>query len=187
NTTLVYVRLDCDSPFPDQWIYIHDPTVQMGRLTNFSNWSPEVGGPEGGTTLCAEYWSNDEDPFWGLDDEALSRLAKEDLEKTGLIDPKTIGDTKVIRIHRCYPVYARGYQEHVSIIQDFIDGIEGLYAIGRYGAFKYNNQDHSILMGILAADNVVNGASNDLWSVNTDYDNYQEEAAIDETGLVTAS
>lgn len=186
NTTLVYLRVSSRDVFPDQWLYMHDSRIEMGRLTNFSNWSPDVGDPTTGTTLCAEYWSNDEDAFWGLSDDELITLAKSDIENTHLVPAADVraASGAVIRIRRCYPVYGSGYREHLAVIQEFIDGISGLTAIGRYGAFKYNNQDHSILMGLLVADQIVSGEDQALWSVNTDYDNYQEEARIDDTGLV---
>lgn len=186
NTTLVYLRVGRTSTFPDQWIYVHDPRVRMGRLTNFSNWSDGVGGRSSGTTLCAEYWSNGADAFWGLDDDELGRIASDDLRLTGLVGDAPIEGVEVRRLHRCYPVYRRGYREHVDVIRRFLDDIDGLQVIGRYGSFKYNNQDHSILMGLLVADNIAHGADHDTWSVNTDYDDYQEAALIDETGLVAA-
>lgn len=92
----------------------------------------------------------------------------------------------VHRIRRCYPVYRRGYKAAVERIADHLRSVEGLSAIGRYGAFKYNNQDHSILMGLLAAENIVGDTTHDLWAVNTDYETYQESATIEETGLVAA-
>jgi hypothetical protein len=92
----------------------------------------------------------------------------------------------VVRIPRCYPVYARGYRLHLRRVMDYIHTVKGLSPIGRYGAFKYNNQDHSILLGILAAENLLANEHHDLWSVNTDYDRYQESALIDETGLAPA-
>ena len=101
--------------------------------------------------------------------------------------PVTVNDVldgHVVRIARCYPVYARGYQQHVGRIAEYLRGTSGLTPIGRYGAFKYNNQDHSILMGILAAENLVDGARHDLWAVNSDYAGYHESARITETGLV---
>ena len=183
NTTLVFLEVLAPSTFPDQWIYIHDPRVVMGRLTNFSNWSRDVGGNRSRTILCAEYWSNDEDIFWSHSDEALGQIAISDVRMTGLIGNAEVRQTSVSRLRRCYPVYERGYRGHVQEIREFLETISGLSAIGRYGSFKYNNQDHSILMGLLAADNIVNGSRNDLWAVNTDYDDYQESARIDESGI----
>jgi hypothetical protein len=90
----------------------------------------------------------------------------------------------VYRIPRCYPVYRYGYKDLLRPIGEYLSGIEGLQVIGRYGAFKYNNQDHSILMGILAAENLLKNAGADLWNVNADYDTYQEGWQVTKTGLV---
>jgi hypothetical protein len=92
-------------------------------------------------------------------------------------------DSKVYRINRCYPVYAKGYRETLEPIEDYLRTVENLIPIGRYGAFKYNNQDHAILRGLLAAENVLEGKQNDLWEINTDYDEYQEASIITDTGL----
>src|SRR5438309_11603268 len=90
------------------------------------------------------------------------------------------------RIRRCYPVYNCGYKGTLKLVEQYLSGIAGLTVIGRYGAFKYNNQDHSILMGLLAAENIAQGATHNLWAVNTDYE-YQEDAVITKTGLVHRS
>ena len=90
----------------------------------------------------------------------------------------------MVRIPRSYPVYFNHYKEFIKPVQDYLDGIDNLHVIGRYGAYKYNNQDHSIFMGLLAAENMIDNKSNDLWEINTDYDTYQESSVINETGLV---
>jgi protoporphyrinogen oxidase len=186
NTLLVFVEVDGTDLFPDQWIYVHDARLLMGRLTNFSNWHPSMVGDPSRTVLAAEYWADDDDPLWAEPDEQLIARATREIRSTGLIDDHAVLRGHVERIRRCYPVYGRGYQAPLRVVERYLDSIDGLTAIGRYGAFKYNNQDHSILMGLLAADNIVNGAHHDLWLVNTDYDAYQEEARIDETGLVAS-
>ena len=91
------------------------------------------------------------------------------------------------RIKRCYPVYEHGYKEKLKPVEEYLSTIKGLQVIGRYGAFKYNNQDHSIFMGILAAENIVDGTTHNLWEINTDYESYQEEAQITEAGLSAVS
>lgn len=187
NTLLVYLEIDGADLFPDQWVYVHDPRIQMGRLTNFSNWEPGLIGNPDRTILAAEYWANDDDPLWRADDEELIELATRDLHISGLITGRNVLRGHVERVHRCYPVYSRGYRTPLKAVENYLSSIPGLIAIGRYGAFKYNNQDHSILMGLMAADNITGSAAHDLWAVNTDYDDYQEEARIDETGLVSAT
>ena len=112
--------------------------------------------------------------------------ATSEMQATGLLREAKVLDGHVVRIPRCYPVYARGYKQHVQKIAAYLRNFRGLTAIGRYGAFKYNNQDHSILMGILAAENVLENKAHDLWSINADAESYQEAALVDETGLAEA-
>ena len=108
------------------------------------------------------------------------------MRSTGLLGAAEIIDGHVVRVPRCYPVYARNYKSHLGVVTDYLSEFQGLDPIGRYGAFKYNNQDHSILMGRLAADNLLTARENDLWAINTDYDSYQEAATITSAGLVSA-
>lgn len=183
NTILVYILVKGPSPFPDQWIYVHSPDLLTGRITNFQNWVPEINKNEENTILCLEYWCNDKDRIWSEDDSVLKELATKEIYETGLIDKNSVIDGKVIRIPKCYPVYATGYKNHLKPIEDYLSNLNGIVPIGRYGAFKYNNQDHSILMGFLAAENIADDENHDLWSVNTDYE-YQESSKITDSGLV---
>jgi protoporphyrinogen oxidase len=183
NTILVYLRVDKSHIFPDNWIYVHDPKLKTGRVTNFSNWVPELLQDTDHTILCLEYWANEEDDLWKFDQEQLIALGKEEMANTGLVDLKDIKEGQVIRIPRCYPIYKKGYKSYLREIQTFLSGINHLSVIGRYGSFKYNNQDHSILMGMLAAENIAFGKKHDLWKVNTDYGIYQEDAKLVKVGL----
>jgi protoporphyrinogen oxidase len=183
NTILVYLRVESNSLFPDQWLYIHSGELTTGRITNFRNWVPQLYGEEASSIIAMEFWCYDEDPVWSFDDQALIERARAELRQTQLVGDAPISDGFVYRVPRCYPVYDRGYRERLKPIEDFLDGIEGLHVIGRYGAFKYNNQDHSILMGLLAAQNIIERTDNDLWEINTDYEAYQESSVITETGL----
>ena len=184
NTVLVYLKVEAKDLFPDNWLYVHSPQLQMGRVTNFRNWIPELYGDEESTILVLEYWCYDRDALWTEDDEKLVDLATSEMRYTGLIGGSEVSAGQVHRIQRCYPVYDRGYKEHLGPVEKFLGSVEGLSVIGRYGAFKYNNQDHSILMGILAAENIADGKNHDLWQINTDYDSYQEASVITKTGLV---
>jgi protoporphyrinogen oxidase len=177
NTILVYLHVDGTGLFPDQWLYVHSPELRMGRVTNFRNWVPELYGDKPTSILALEYWCYDHDAMWTDDDQRLIELGRREIAATGLVDHRAVREGHVVRLHRCYPVYRRGYKEHLARIVPWLKTIRGLTAIGRYGAFKYNNQDHSILMGILAAENLLHGRDHDLWAVNTDYDAYQEDAA----------
>jgi protoporphyrinogen oxidase len=184
NTILVYLHIDGESIFPDNWLYIHSPEVRTGRITNFRNWVPELFGDHKTTILAMEYWCYDDDELWGYDSAAIVSLASDELHRTGLIRDAKILDTMVYPIKRSYPVYDRGYKQWLKRIEDYLSGIDRLSVIGRYGAFKYNNQDHSILMGILAAQNILSGYSqHNLWEVNTDYEAYQETSRITDLGL----
>ncbi|MEX1000767.1 MAG: FAD-dependent oxidoreductase [Crocinitomicaceae bacterium] len=183
NTLLVYLKIEGQHVFPDNWLYVHADDLKMGRITNFCNWVPEINQGEKSTIVALEYWAYDEDEIWQSTKEDLIRLAKEELTKTGLVNGLEISDGHVIKIPKCYPVYGRGYKTPLKIVEGYLSSVENLSVIGRYGAFKYNNQDHSILMGVMAAENIADGASNNLWEINTDYEDYQEKSTITESGL----
>lgn len=183
NSIIVYLKIDATDLFPDQWLYIHAPELRTGRVTNFRNWLPQLFGDTKHTILAMEYWCDQHDDLWNREDRSLVELASEEIKSTGLIGSAQITDGLIYRIPRCYPVYETGYKDQVDIIKSYLKAIDKLEVIGRYGSFKYNNQDHSILMGILVAENIVSGAEHDLWQINTDYDTYQESYVIDATGL----
>jgi len=174
NTILVYLHVDEKDLFPDQWLYIHSADLKMGRVTNFRNWVPELYGDKQTSILALEYWCNDDDADWTESDEALIERATIEIRQTGLIGNATVAEGAVHRIRRCYPVYRRGYREHLQVVVEYLKTLSGISPIGRYGSFKYNNQDHSILMGLLVADTLCHDADHDLWQVNED-DQYQEQ------------
>ncbi len=186
NTVLVFLHVAAKDLFPDNWLYVHSAELQMGRLTNFRNWVPQLYGDKQSTIMALEYWCYDTDPLWTQDEATTIALASKELRATGLIGDAKITEGKVYPIKRCYPVYDRNYKSRLKPVEDYLTTIGNLSVIGRYGAFKYNNQDHSILMGILAAENILCGQrKNDLWEINTDYESYQEASVITETGLET--
>src|SRR4029077_14313196 len=164
------------------WLYVHSPDLGTGRVTNFRNWVPQLYGDSPNSILALEYWCYDEDALWTENDDALIERAKKEIRSTGLVGDAAINEGKVFRIRRCYPVYSTGYKKHLDPVVNYLKTFDGLMPIGRYGAFKYNNQDHSILMGLLAAENILKNAGHDLWAVNTD-STYQESAVITKTGL----
>lgn len=184
NTILVYLRINKTNLFPDQWLYIHSDELKTGRITNFRNWIPELYGDDDHTIICMEYWYNFEDEEWSMSDESFIDIAKQEFSNTGLLKDGDIIDGKVIRLPRCYPVYFKDYKNKLKPIENYLNTIENLQAIGRYGSYKYNNQDHSIYMGILAAENILKNEKHNLWEINTDYEAYQEETIITKTGLV---
>ncbi len=187
NTILVYLHINNNNLFPDQWLYIHDSEVETGRITNFRNWVPKLYGTNNESILCMEYWCNFEDELWSKEDSFLKNLASKEISKIGLARKEDIQNAAVIRIPRCYPVYFSGYREKLKPVQEFLNHISQLHIIGRYGAYKYNNQDHSILMGMMAAENIHSNAGHDLWEINTDYEVYQESAMITKTGLTVSN
>ena len=159
--------------FKDNWIYVHSKDTQTGRITNFANWTKDLQCGQDSAILCLEYWANDDEALWNLDDNALSEIAKRDLLESKLVaDSSLIKNTSVLKIHKSYPVYEKGYKDNLHKIYKALDSFKDLYFIGRNGSFKYNNQDHSILMGLMCADKIL-GRECDLWHINTDYD-YQE-------------
>jgi len=184
NTILVYLRVAGQDLFPDQWIYVHSSELEVGRITNFRNWVPELYGGSPDTILSLEFWCNPGDEKWLQSDAQHIERARQALGKLEFAGGAPIMDGYVVRVPNCYPVYDLGYRDRIAVLRAYLQKIPGLQTIGRGGAFRYNNQDHSLLMGMLAADNIACGGEHDLWSLNTD-DAYQEAAFIRETGLVT--
>lgn len=182
NTVLVYLLLNGQNPFPDQWIYIHSSNIKTGRITNFNNWSKKKNKKTKHTIICMEYWCNQNDKMWNFKNDDFIKLAKKDIKNSILLKNNKILDGKVVKIPKCYPIYEKDYKRKIKIISNYLKKIKNISVIGRYGSFKYNNQDHSILMGLLAADNLINNKKINLWNLNTDYD-YQEKSIITKTGL----
>ncbi|MCP4313759.1 MAG: FAD-dependent oxidoreductase [Bacteroidetes bacterium] len=184
NTILVYLKVDRTDLFTDQWLYIHDQSVTFGRVTNFRNWIPSVYGDSESSVLCMEYWCNFEDELWSREAEKVILKAKEEIVRAGLVPEGQEMEGEMVRLPRCYPVYFSRYREALAPVEEYLETIGGLHVIGRYGAYKYNNQDHSILMGMRVAANITRQAAHNLWEINTDYEVYQESSVITKTGLV---
>lgn len=161
--------------FPDNWIYIHSPEVKLGRIQNFKNWSSKMVPDLDKTSLGLEYFCNEKDDFWNMSDEKLFEIASSEVEKINICKASEIEDYTIVRVPKAYPIYNTGYKEYISTIQNYLRKFHNLQLIGRYGLFKYNNMDHSIVTGLYAAKNIMQGAYTfDTWSVNTDNE-YQEE------------
>ncbi|HEX2924513.1 MAG TPA: FAD-dependent oxidoreductase, partial [Chloroflexota bacterium] len=158
---------------PDTWIYIHAPEVVAGRLQVYKNWSPAmVPNPEM-STLGLEYFADEGDQMWTQSNEALSEIARADLDRIGLAKSSEVFDGFVVRYPKAYPVYADAYLDKVSVLRSYLSQFCNLECAGRYGQFRYNNMDHSILTGMLAARKLC-GEPCDPWTVNVD-DDYHEE------------
>jgi protoporphyrinogen oxidase len=151
---LVGLVLGCEDPFPDQWIYVHDPRVAAGRIQNFGNWSPAMV-PDGRSALGVEYFCSQGDALWSMTDEALVDLACRDLERLGLAGGGEAEAGAVFRQTEAYPVYLRRTPRDVQAILGFLSGISNLRTVGRNGLHRYDNQDRAMLTGLRAAEDLL--------------------------------
>ncbi|HLK87448.1 MAG TPA: NAD(P)/FAD-dependent oxidoreductase [Candidatus Binataceae bacterium] len=180
----ITVALIVDEPelFPDNWIYIHEPGVGVGRIQNFKNWSPAMVADPRYTVLGLEYFCFDSDAMWSAPDQELVALGAREIAKLGLAREAQVVDGTVVRQRAAYPVYDGDYARAVETIRTFIEReVPNLQLAGRNGMHKYNNQDHAMMTGLMAARNIM-GASYDLWRVNSDAQ-YLEEDDGAEAGL----
>jgi protoporphyrinogen oxidase len=174
---LVALVTDQEDPFPDNWIYLHDPGTRAGRVQNFGAWSADMV-VDGTTCLGVEYFCFEGDDIWEMDGEDAVALATAELARVGLIDPARVRDGVKIRVPNAYPMYDSYYREALGIIRPYLSQFENLATCGRNGLHRYNNQDHSMWTAVLAALNLIDGrASHDVWAVNTEAD-YLEEGTL---------
>jgi len=180
---IVALMINRRSVFPDNWIYIHDPEVKLGRIQNFKNWSPNMVPDQNKTCLGLEYFCFAGDGLWTSSDEELIALGKRELEILGLAGAGEVNEGKVVRVPKAYPVYDSAHQQALQTLRSFFGTLPNLQLVGRNGMHKYNNQDHSMLTAMLAVKNIM-GANHDLWKVNTEQE-YQEEInnCVDEISL----
>jgi protoporphyrinogen oxidase len=179
----VCLIVDRDELFPDNWIYIHDPDVHVGRIQNYKNWSAEMVPDTTKTGLGLEYFCDEGDALWNRPDDELVDMAKRELEKIGLARADEVTDGCVFRMAKAYPVYDSVYAQHLESVKAHLATFENLQTIGRNGLHRYNNQDHAMVTGMLAARNIMFGEHNDVWSVNTDQE-YHEEILEEQPALV---
>jgi protoporphyrinogen oxidase len=159
----------------DNWIYVQDESVLVGRIQIFNNWSPYLVADPGTVWIGLEYFLNDTDELWRMSDDALGALALRELEKIGFARAEDAITTCVRRMPKAYPAYFGTY-DRLSEIRSWVNGVPNLFCIGRNGMHRYNNQDHSMLTAMLAVDNIIAGRDDDsnLWDVNLEMV-YQEE------------
>lgn len=159
-----------DRTFPDNWIYIHDPSVKVGRVQNFLSWSPEMVPDAGHTCLGLEYFCFEGDGLWSSSDADLVALAKAEIGKIGLIDPADVVDACVVRQPKAYPVYDESYADNVATVRLELErDFPTLHLVGRNGMHKYNNQDHAMMTAMLTVENILAGQRrHDVWRVNED-------------------
>ena len=175
----------------DNWIYIQEPDVTVGRLQIFNNWSPYLVKDPNTVWIGCEYFCYDTDPLWKLPDAEMAALAKQELEKIGILKQDDVLDATVIRMEKTYPAYFGTYDRFPEI-RAFTDGLENMFLVGRNGMHKYNNQDHSMLTAMTAVDNILSGRTDkeNIWAVNTEMEYHEEkleDSTVAEAKAVTAS
>ena len=164
--------------FPDNWIYVHEPGVRVGRVQNFGSWSPELV-KDGFTCLGLEYFVSEGDDLWESSDEDLIELGRRELETIGLAGTASVAAGYVVRVPHAYPVYDEGYAERVEVLRAWLASVApNVHPVGRNGMHRYNNQDHSMLTAMLAVENITTGATHDVWTVNVEED-YHETVSSD--------
>lgn len=161
---------------PDNWIYVQEPGVKVGRLQFFNNWSPYMVSDPSKVWIGLEYFCDEGDDIWTLPDQAMAKLAAEELVSIGVIDGNAVLDSVVIRVPKTYPAYLGTY-DRFNVLRDYLDGFVNLYPIGRNGMHRYNNMDHSMLTAMVAVDNIVAGVDDkaNIWSVNTEAEYHEEK------------
>jgi protoporphyrinogen oxidase len=171
----VALVLDREDLFPDNWIYIHDPSVQVGRLQNFKNWSPDMVADASKTCLGLEYFCFEGDGLWESSDEELVKLGARELAQLGMCRPEDVVDGAVVRQRKAYPVYDDVYTQHLAVIREWLEqNLPNLHLCGRNGMHKYNNQDHSMMTALLVARQIAVGSTLDPWNVNADAEYHEE-------------
>jgi protoporphyrinogen oxidase len=171
--------------FPDNWIYIHDPEVKVGRIQNYKSWSPEMVPDPNYCSYGLEYFCFEGDGLWSSRDEDLIALASKESQQMRLADVGDIVDGCVIRQPKAYPVYDGEYKQNVDVIRGALrDHCPNLHLVGRNGMHKYNNQDHAMMTAMLTARNILAGGQKyDVWAVNDDGE-YHEAG---EAGAISTS
>jgi protoporphyrinogen oxidase len=164
------------SPLKDNWIYIQEPDVVVGRLQIFNNWSPWLVGNPAKVWIGLEYFCNDTDPLWKLSDEEMAKFAVAEIAKIGILKAEDVEDAHVVHVPKTYPAYFGSY-DRFDVIRHYTDSFENLFLVGRNGMHKYNNQDHSMLTAMTAVENIVNGVAtkDNIWAINTEMEYHEEK------------
>jgi protoporphyrinogen oxidase len=175
----VALVVDGEDLFPDNWIYIHEPDVRVGRIQNYRSWSPDMVPDPSKACVGLEYFCFAGDDLWETTDDGLVELAGRELEQLGLAGREDVERGFVVRVPKAYPMYDPDYADRVATIRAWLDGVENLQQVGRNGLHRYNNSDHSMLTAIRAVENVTSGSDHDLWAVNADSVYHEEETDAD--------
>lgn len=176
----VALTIEGEPPFPDNWVYVHDPRARVGRIQNFRAWSPWMTPDPARSCLGLEYFCFQGDDLWCGDDEGLIALAREEVAMLGLVDPARVTGGHVVRVPKAYPVYDAEYAGRVERIRGWLDGLANLQQVGRNGLHRYNNSDHSMLTAMRAVENLCDGAGHDVWSVNAESVYHEREEAVEQ-------
>ena len=182
----VSLVLDGEDLFPDNWIYIHEPDVEVGRIQNFRSWSPWMVPDPSKACIGMEYFCFAGDELWETDDDKLVQLGMRELEKLGLATADKLEFGFATRVPKAYPMYDMDYGERIVEIRNFLDGVDNLQQVGRNGLHRYNNSDHSMLTAMRAVDNLVLGTDHDLWAVNAESVYHEEERQDEQQPYIKA-
>ncbi len=165
------------SRIKDNWIYIQESDVTVGRLQIFNNWSPWLVANPDKVWIGLEYFCNESDALWNRTDQEMTQLAIDELGRMGIVRPEDVEDAHVVRVPKTYPAYFGSYNRF-DVIRGYTDRLENLFLIGRNGMHKYNNQDHSMLTAMTAVDNLLDGivAKDNIWEINTEMEYHEEKA-----------
>jgi protoporphyrinogen oxidase len=173
----VALVVDGEPPFPDNWVYVHDPRARVGRIQNFRAWSPWMTPDPRRSCLGLEYFCFEGDDLWRSSNRELVELGRREVGALGLVDPERVAGGRVVRVPKAYPVYDAEYAGRVEKIRGWLDGLSNLQQIGRNGLHRYNNSDHSMLTAMRAVENLCEGADHDVWAVNADSVYHEREEA----------
>jgi len=165
-----------DNIVPDNWIYIQERDVKIGRLQIFNNWSPYLVKNDSETWIGLEYFCNKGDKLWNMSDDEFKEFAIDELAKIDIIDKENVLDNVIIRVPKTYPAYFGTY-ENFDTIKEFTDKFKNLFLIGRNGMHRYNNMDHSMLTAMVAVENIINDvkSKDNLWLINAEEEYHEEE------------
>jgi protoporphyrinogen oxidase len=181
----VALVIEGEDLFPDNWIYIHQPGVNVLRIQNFRSWSPWMIPNDSDSSIGMEYFCFEDDELWNLSDDELVAMATRELQQLRLAAADKVKFGFVVRVHKAYPMYDALYPERVATIRGWLENIQNLTQVGRNGLHRYNNSDHSMLTAMRAVDNILLGTDHDIWAVNAE-SVYHEEDVADEHPYIDA-
>jgi protoporphyrinogen oxidase len=182
----VSLVLDGEDLFPDNWIYIHEPDVEVGRIQNFRSWSPWMVPDPTKACVGLEYFCFAGDHLWEMKDDDLVELGMKELETLGLAKRDSLEFGFATRVPKAYPMYDMDYSERIEKIKGWLDGIDNLQQVGRNGLHRYNNSDHSMLTSMRAVDNLVKGTEHDIWAVNAESVYHETESQDEQQPYIEA-